>query len=110
MTDFSINSIEIGNRIRSIRKKQKKTQSYYADLLYISPSYLALIESGKRTPTIEILAQISKMSDVSVDYLLFGESSTTLEQNEKTLKRLHEDYSPEEVEKALKLAEYYLTL
>ena len=110
MADFSVNSIEIGNRIRSIRKKQKKTQSYYADLLYISPSYLALIESGKRTPTIEILAQISKMSDVSVDYLLFGDSSTILEQNEKTFKRLQEDYSPEKVEKALKLAEYYLTL
>lgn len=110
MADFIINSTEIGNRIRSIRKKQKKTQSYYADLLYISPSYLALIESGKRTPTIEILAQISKMNDVSVDYLLFGDSSSTLEQNEKTFQRLQENYSPEKVEKALKIAEFYLTL
>ena len=88
MTDFSINLTDIGNRIRTIRKKQKKTQSYYADLLYISPSYLALIESGKRTPTIEILAQISKMSDVSVDYLLFGKSSNTFNKNETTLKQI----------------------
>lgn len=110
MPDFSINSEEIGNRIRVIRKKQKKTQAYYADLLYISPSYLALIESGKRTPTVDVLAQISKVSDVSVDYLLFGEAPNCFDKNEKTFRRLQEEHSSEDVAKALKLAEFYLSM
>lgn len=40
MNNFSIDSIKIGARIRKLRKKQGKTQSYYADLLYISPSII----------------------------------------------------------------------
>lgn len=101
---------EIGDRIRSLRKACNKTQTYFADLLYISPSYLALIESGKRAPSIEILAYISNVCDVSVDYILFGKDDSTQNVNEKTFQRISCTYSPEEVRKALKLTEYYLTL
>lgn len=110
MVDFTCNPEEIGARIRILRKRLQKTQTYFADLLYISPSYLALIESGKRTPTIEILIQISKMCDVSVDYLLFGNDSGSFDANQKTFDRLCENYSSEKIRKALNLAEYYLEL
>jgi len=101
---------EIGCRIRTLRKKQGKTQAYFADLLYISPSYLALIESGKRTPTVEVLAQISHICDVSVDYLLFGEPSSQYDLNQRTFQRLAAAYPPADVERALRLAEYYLKM
>lgn len=101
---------EIGSRIRSLRKKQGKTQTYFADLLYISPSYLALIESGKRTPTVEVLAQISNICNVSVDYLLFGEPSEHFDSNQKTFLRLSADYPSEGIEHALQLAEFYLRM
>ena len=73
MTDYPINAVEFGNRIKELRRRQGKTQTYFADMLYISSSYLALIEAGKRVPTIEILAQIAKISGVSLDYLVFGD-------------------------------------
>lgn len=106
----SINLTDMGNRIKLLRLKQRKTQEYFADMLFISPSYLALIESGKRTATIDVLAQIAKVCDVSVDYLLFGISDYTNSQVHRKLDRLINMYSNEQIEKALQLAEYYLQL
>lgn len=110
MSDISARSRDIGERIRILRKKQQKTQHYFADMLYISPSYLALIESGKRTPTLEVLIQIARLCDTSVDYLLFGENSHEYSQIHQKVERLLNEYSEDQVNKALKLAEYYLQL
>lgn len=110
MSELSIYPEKIGIRIRTLRKNSKKTQYHFADMLYISPSYLALIESGKRTPTLEILAQISKLCDVSMDYLIFGESSISYDKAHQTLQRLIDTHSPEDITKALRLAEFYLDL
>lgn len=113
MGNNSINLVEMGNRIKLLRTKQKKTQKYFADLLYISPSYLALIEQGKRTATLDVLAQIAQVCDVSTDYLLFGISNEQNEQDEKnfrTFRRLSDCYPPHKMKNALRLAEYYLSL
>jgi transcriptional regulator with XRE-family HTH domain len=110
MSNYSINLSELGYRVKTLRLKQHKTQEYFADLLYISPSYLALIENGKRTPTIDVLALIAKVCDVSMDYLLFGEPSYSFDENHQRLQRLIETYPNEKIEKALSLAEYYLSL
>lgn len=112
MTDLSINASEIGTRIRDIRKKQGKTQAYYADLLFISPSYLALIEAGKRFPSMEVLIQIAKLCNVSMDYLIFGEEPDKEEQDytQMMFRRLRNTYPAYKIEKALRLAEYYLLL
>ena len=109
MTDFIVNNEELGARIRSLRLKQNKTQSYFADILYISASYLALIEAGKRIPNLDVLVRISQVTDVSLDYLIFGKDDT-LDSEQKTFNRLRLTYSPEEIQRALKLAEYYLKL
>lgn len=109
MTGYIINSVEIGNRIRELRRKQGKTQAYYADLLFISPSYLALIESGKRVPTLEILVQIAKISNVTLDYLVFDDDSN-IDSVQLTLNRLRQTHSLDKVQKALQIAEFYLSL
>lgn len=109
MTNFSINPVEIGARIRALRIKQGKTQTYYADLLYISASYLALIEAGKRIPALEILVQIAKISDVTIDYLVWG-NEKDLDESQIVFDRLHETYPPDQMKKALQLAEYFLKL
>ena len=110
MTNYSVNLKNMGQRIKNLRQKQKKTQEFFADMLYISPSYLALIENGKRTATIDVLAQIAKVCDVSVDYLLFGEAKYNSNPAHQKLQRLMETYPEEKIEKAFLLAEYYLTL
>ena len=110
MSDFSINSVEIGARIRGLRKELQKTQYLFADLLYISPSYLALIESGKRAPTLEVLMQVSKICNVSIDFLLFGKASNEFNSLHQKLQTLIDSYSDVQVAKALKLPEFYLQL
>ena len=47
MNNYNIDAQARGERIRKLRLKKNKTQAYFADILYISPSYLALIEAGK---------------------------------------------------------------
>ena len=110
MSNHSIVLSEIGERIRSLRKAYNKTQTHFADLLYISPSYLAMIEAGKRAPSLEILALISNICNVSVDYILFGNDISPEDTNKKTFQRIASAHSPKDMEKALKLVEYYLTL
>lgn len=110
MVNNSVNLVKMGERIKTLRTKQHKTQKYFADMLYISPSYLALIEQGKRTATLDVLAQIATVCDVSTDYLLFGTSTKETDMNFKMYQRLSSNYSPKDVKNALKIAEYYLSL
>ena len=111
MSDFLVNAEELGARIRDLRLRYNKTQNYFADLLYISASYLALIEAGKRIPNLEVLVQITKVTDVSLDYLVFGTTETDKPDiGQKILARLRRNYSEDEILKALRLAEYGLKL
>ena len=109
MEELLVDSKELGERIRTLRTKQNKTQAYFADILYISPSYLALIEAGKRIPNLEVLVQITKVTDVTLDYLVFGNEQVA-DSEQKTLNRLRLRYSPDEIRRALRIAEYYLRL
>ena len=110
MVNYSVNLVEMGERIRSLRMRQNKTQKYFADMLYISPSYLTLLEQGKRTATLDVLVQIAKVCDVSTDYLLFGNSFEQTDVNFKTYQRLSETATPNDLKNALRLAECYLSL
>ncbi|MBD8926758.1 MAG: XRE family transcriptional regulator [[Eubacterium] rectale] len=109
MSDFILDPQKLGERIRSLRLKMNKNQSYFADMLYISSSYLALIESGKRIPNLDLLIHIAKFTDVSLDYLVYGDDPK-LDPLQMTFDRLSSDYSEELMNKALKLAEFYLEM
>jgi transcriptional regulator with XRE-family HTH domain len=110
MSDYSINLAEMGLRIKELRTRQNKTQEYFASQINISTSYLALIENGKRTPTIDVLAQIVKKYNVSIDYLVFGTEESREDENSHIFSRLCSKYSTNDISKALRLAEYYLKL
>ena len=60
MDMHSVNLEAMGKRIRGLRATQKKTQEVFAEMIHISTSYLALIEQGKRTASLDIVAQIAK--------------------------------------------------
>ncbi|MCD8198190.1 MAG: helix-turn-helix transcriptional regulator, partial [Lachnospiraceae bacterium] len=77
---------------------------------FISPSYLALIEGGQRTPSLDIVARLSKYCGVSADYILFGEESENSDTNHRKFEILCEQHSSDEVALALRMAEYYLSL
>jgi len=62
--------LQIGHKIKSKRRKLGILQADMAKKLYISPSYLNLIESGKRKINVDLLLKLSnelgiEMSDIS---------------------------------------------
>jgi len=63
-------NLQIGHKIKSKRRKLGILQADMAKKLYISPSYLNLIESGKRKINVDLLLKLSnelgiEMSDIS---------------------------------------------
>lgn len=59
-------------RITLLRKSKGLNQSQLAKKLHVSPSTIGMYEQGRRTPNIDILIQMSKIFNVSLDYLLTG--------------------------------------
>lgn len=57
-------------RLRNMREKQSYSQREVAKRLDVSPSLISGYETGERTPSVEILLQISYLYKCSVDYLL----------------------------------------
>lgn len=62
--------MSIGDRIRDLREKRQWSQLFLSEKLGIHNSVLSRIEAGKRPVEDELLAKISDVFDVSVDFLL----------------------------------------
>ena len=63
-------NLQIGHKIKSNRRKLGISQADMAKKLAISPSYLNLIESGKRKINVDLLIKLSselgiEISDIS---------------------------------------------
>lgn len=57
-------------RLRDMREKLSISQREVAKRLDVSPSLISGYETGERTPSVEILLQLSYLYKCSVDYLL----------------------------------------
>lgn len=60
---------KFGKRVRELRKKQKITQEKLAELVEIDYSYLNLIESGKKNPSLKIIAKLARRLNVEIKEL-----------------------------------------
>ncbi|MCT4563048.1 MAG: helix-turn-helix domain-containing protein [Maledivibacter sp.] len=56
--------------LKQLRNERKLTQRQLAKLLNLSPSTIAMYETGQRKPDFQILQKIADFFDVSTDYLL----------------------------------------
>ena len=65
-------------RIRKLRLEQGLTQQTAADQLEISFGFLSRLERGLQGCSLELLARLSVLYDVSMDYLVLGASRTGL--------------------------------
>ncbi|MBL7069357.1 MAG: helix-turn-helix transcriptional regulator [Candidatus Omnitrophica bacterium] len=65
--------MELGSRIKKLRKNMKLTQDAFAGKLKIHPKQLAKYEAGRSIPSIDIIARMANFCEVSTDYLIFGE-------------------------------------
>ncbi|MDA1477308.1 helix-turn-helix transcriptional regulator [Bacillus sp. CLL-7-23] len=78
--------------LRKTRERKKLTQQYMADKLGITrPAYTAY-ELGNREPDHKTLVSISSILDVSIDFLLKGESNEATDKiyKEEALKILED--------------------
>ena len=59
--------------LKLIRKQKRYTQQKVAMDLNISREALSYYENGKREPSLDLLVQMSKYFNVSINYLITGE-------------------------------------
>lgn len=74
----------ISCQIAQLRRCVGLSQSQLAQQLHITPSALGMYEQGRRTPSLEILIQLSRIFNVSLDYLITGsEFSSSFDNNDR---------------------------
>lgn len=66
----------IGSRIAKLRKEQGMTQEQFAEKLDISIKHCSSVERGLSSLSLEKLIDVSNLFDVSLDYLIKGNSAS----------------------------------
>ncbi len=62
----------IGERIKAARKRTAKTQERLAEELSVTIGYVSQIERGITKPNLEMLAELSRLLDCDLTYLIAG--------------------------------------
>ena len=62
--------VDFGNVLKTLRLKEKMTQAQLAQKLGLTKSVISAYETGLRLPSYDILIHISKIFNVTTDYLL----------------------------------------
>lgn len=64
--------LEIGERLKNLRKTNKFSQQYVAENLFISQAAYSLIENSQNGIVAEHIVNLSKLYNVTTDYILKG--------------------------------------
>ena len=65
--------MNIGIKIKNLRRSRKMTQEDFAEKIGVSRSTLSCYEIGQRTPTVKTLQEIAEIFGIGLDY--FGIST-----------------------------------
>ncbi len=71
-----MNTETFASRLRALRARRGVKQKDLARRVGISPAYLCVIEQGKATPSLSVLAKLAKELGAEVD-VTFSEKETT---------------------------------
>ena len=63
--------IHIGKSIRELRKSRQLAQHDLAELAGLTPSFLSLVENGKRHPSLTVLQRIASALNVPEEVLIW---------------------------------------
>ena len=75
---MALNIIQIGKRIRAIRKKRGLSQETLAGEIGCSPVHLSNIESGYKCMSLEVFVKLANTLNVSADELLIDNLSNNI--------------------------------
>ena len=70
----------MGPRIAALRRGAGMSQAELAQHLKISPSTVGMYEQGRREPSVDTLAEMSRLFGVSIDFLVTGKTASQQEQ------------------------------
>lgn len=74
--------------IRNERKDKRITQEELAEMLEVSPTHIKHIESDHRKPSIEILFEIAKILNISLDSVVFSKNESAHTDTREKIDRL----------------------
>jgi len=78
-------SLLLGERLRQIRKKHGYTQQNVADVIGVDRTTYTVYEIGPSTPSVSTLYKLSRLYNVSVDYLMGVENEKHYHETVQTL-------------------------
>ena len=91
--------VEVGKRVRQLRKRKGMSMANLAEAADLSVQYLSEIEHGKKSMTMGKLLSVAESLGVSTDRLLRGDRGG--DHTREELGRMVEDLSPLDREAAL---------
>lgn len=100
-------SIQIGNRLRTIRKQRGFTQMEVADRADISERAFADIERGSQNMRIDTLCKICTSLEITPDYLLVDNHEEDLDNRQEQMFHLLEKCPPRDRERLLGIMAVY---
>lgn len=62
--------MEIGNRLKDLRKEKGLTQSQVAQEIFVSRESITKYENNEKTPSVEILCRLADFYDCTTDFIL----------------------------------------
>lgn len=85
-----IESAEVGQRIKQIREALKLKQKDFAEKINMSGPSLSELETGKYKPGFDILVNLSKLFNVNLYFILFGQGEMFIDPLLSPYNRLRE--------------------
>lgn len=83
--------MELRKKIRMLRKKKGLSQGELAVAIDMNPSHISRLETGKYQPSVDALQRLATALDVTPDFLLNGDDSSSPEvqiQNKSLIERI----------------------
>jgi transcriptional regulator with XRE-family HTH domain len=78
--------MSIGERIKNLRKQYGLNQTEMGKMFNLNYGAISAIESGRSNPSIEMVEKLSKLFNVSTDYIIKGtETEQTLSESEQEI-------------------------
>lgn len=75
--------MELSKKTQKLSKEQRLTQDQFAERLFVSRSAVSKLETGRGTPSMDFLQQISRLYNITIDELLSAEEVITIAKHEK---------------------------
>ena len=103
-----MDKIELGAKIREVRKECGYTQEKLAEMADIGTMYLGEIERGEKMPSLKIFIQLIESMNVSADYILRNELSSGKEYVFDEITRRLEKLTPKQRKAAKDILDAYI--